>query len=69
MSNTASDGTTTVTRGHLVTLEAGTAQTMTAASPEGVERHIILELGDGPLTPGQAGELADYLTRFALGES
>lgn len=67
--NTSSDGTTTVTRGHLVTLDAGTAQTITAAGPTGVERHLILGLSDEPLTPAQAGELADYLTRFALGES
>ena len=67
--NTSSDGTTTVTRGPINTLAAGTAQSMTATGPTGTERHIILGLSDEPLTPEQARELADVLHEFARGDS
>lgn len=67
--STSSDGTTTVTRGPRASFEVGTAQTMTSTSPQGIRRHLLLELDDEPITPVQARELADVLTRFARGES
>lgn len=64
--STSSDGTTTVTRGPIATLEVGTAQSMTVTSPQGTERHLLLELNDEPITPTQALALAAHLIRFAF---
>ncbi|MGP5050181.1 hypothetical protein ACTXI9_01605 [Brachybacterium alimentarium] len=65
---TSSDGTTTVTRGPRITLATGTAQSMTASSPQGTERHLLLELNDEPITPAQARALAAHLIRFSEDE-
>lgn len=66
--STSSDGHTTVTRGPVTVLSTGTAQIMTATSPEGVERHLLLALDDEPITPNQARDLAAVLARFAEDE-
>lgn len=66
--STSSDGHTTVTRGPVTVLSTGTAQTMTATSPEGTERHLLLALDDEPITPNQARDLAAVLARFAEDE-